>query len=374
MCMQKILAYVLLFVVMLSAVHAKQTAGISPDNAILWRLDIFFEHTNVFITYDQTKKIEKRMQSAEERAAEMEKMLRWKRTAEAEKAKVAYEKELAAVNGSVAKLEYSRPQSEFEAEYVIDSLLQSSQEELVSITTAMHAADLDDSQKQLVQQFSALTLDDIQEKLKEKKDATVLKLKANGLTDENIAALEQDILSSLEAVKDEVQGTEESGQEEVKEQQVEETESVVEQPAESEKTMTEESEEKQTAKETNKTAEPIAVVADTSSKNKVKVDGELTAEQLQAVNLLYSQLVAENTDAEIEVTVMQMDNGLWKVEKEVDGILTSLQSQQLDNLLVSLSQEPSSVHIKVKYDSAEPEGTGVYVGQSGDIETAFVIG
>ena len=116
------------------------------------------------------------------------------------------------------------------------------------------------------------------------------------------------------------------------------------------------------------------MITDISSNNKVKIDCDLTAQQLQAVNILYNQLIAESTDAEVELTVSQMSNGMWKIEKEVDGTLTSLQNQQLDELLVSLSKTPSSVHVKIKYDPAEVETAGLYSGGNGDVETTFVIG
>ena len=118
------------------------------------------------------------------------------------------------------------------------------------------------------------------------------------------------------------------------------------------------------------------MVTDTTASSKVKIDGDVTAEQLQRINILYEQLRAESTDAEIELTVSKMDNGLWKIEKEIDGILTSLQQEQLNDLLLTLSSEPSTVKIKVKYDPGDVSASnGVIVGESeSGLETAFVIG
>ncbi len=358
---------------MVSVVHAEQTvtAGISPDNQILWKIDIFFEHVNAFITYDYAKKIEKRMYSAEERAAEMEKMLRWKKTVEAEKAKIAFEEEQDALRSLIEQLDHKNPQTEMNQEFEVEVLLQNYNLELASIRSAMMAADIDDKQQELVQQFGEkIQTTDFLTVIATKKEATVLKLKANGLTDENIATLQADLMSKLQYVTQEVLETAENLSESEQPELI--VESVVTQNVSKKQEPIVEQ-----VTETNASVnqqEQMTIVTDTSSKSKVKVDGELTAEQLQAVNLLYSQLVAENTDAEIEITVTQMDNGFWKVEKEVDGMLTSLQQQQVDALLVSLSQTPSSVHIKVKYDPSEPEGAGVYVGGSSDVETTFVIG
>jgi hypothetical protein len=358
--MKKLLTFVLALVLCLSTVHAEQKAGISPDNPMLWRIEIFFEHIDIAITYDKTKKIEKHMECAEERAAEMEKMLRWKNTEGAETAKAAYEKELASVAESIAELDYKNPESEFEAENTIQSTVLSAQKNIAEIITAMNAAELDDAQKQLVEQFSALTFEDIHAKLTEKKDATILKLKANGLTDENIAALQGEILDIVENIKEDI------------EEQIEETTDTVET-----NTTTGENVAEGPSESTEASAEELsseAMITDISSNNKVKIDGDLTAEQLQAVNILYNQLIAESTDAEVELTVSQMSNGMWKIEKEVDGTLTSLQNQQLDELLVSLSKTPSSVHVKIKYDPAEVETAGLYSGGNGDVETTFVIG
>ncbi|MFA6889039.1 MAG: hypothetical protein WC254_06105, partial [Candidatus Woesearchaeota archaeon] len=112
---------------------------------------------------------------------------------------------------------------------------------------------------------------------------------------------------------------------------------------------------------------------DVSSKSKLKIDGTLTAEQEQAVNLLYSQFIVENTEAEVGITVTQMDNGLWKIEKEIDGTLTVTQDQQLDALLILLGNSPSSSHITVKYDPTTSD-TNAYVGESSGVSTSFVIG
>ena len=67
---------------------------------------------------------------------------------------------------------------------------------------------------------------------------------------------------------------------------------------------------------------------------------------------------------------------LWKIAKEIDGSLTSLQQEQLDNLLISLSENPSTVKIKVKYDPGDVStANGVVVGESDSgLSTAFVIG
>jgi len=353
--MRKIILIPLLLILAASLVHAQQnvTAGISPDNPFLWRMEVFFEHVSTAITYDSAEKINKRMHSAEERAAEMEKMLRFKKTEAAQSAKNAFDDEVTALQQYISEFEYKSPQNELDAEYKVQELLQNYNSEITSLTTTLASAQLDDNQTQIVQEFvEKVKAADFQSVLNAKKDATILKLKANGLTNEDIAALQTGIVEKVKTFADNLLNETFSNQ------------TVSNQTNNSEQVQENVSEE-------SVSEQPQSVVTDVSSKSKVKIDGIVTAEQQQAVNLLYSQLIAENTEAEVEITVTQMDNGLWKIEKEIDGTLTSLQDKQLDALLVSLGNSPSSLHITVKYDSSEADA---YVGESNNISTSFSIG
>ncbi len=374
--MSKLIFIPLLLILAASLVHAQNvTAGISPDNPLLWRAEVFFEHVSAVITYDDTERISKRMHSAEERAAEMEKMLRFKKTEAARTAKNAFNDEITALQESFSAFEYKSPQNELGAEYKLQEILYMYEGEITAMTATLASAKLDDSQKQVAQEFvESAGAADFQSALNAKKDATVLKLRANGLTDEDIAALQISIVDKVKVFADTLLNETFlnetfSNETNNSEQQVESVEAVqqiadVQEQAQEQQIISEPSvvEDKQQS-----------VVTDVSSKSKVKVDGTITAEQQQAVNLLYSQLIAESTEAEVEITVTQMDNGLWKLEKEIDGTLTSLQDQQLDALLVSLGNAPSSLHITVKYDPSYPE-TDVYRGENDDISTSFVIG
>lgn len=379
--MHKLIVVPLLLILAASLVHAQNvTAGISPDNPLLWRAEVFFEHVSAAITYDDTEKISKRMHSAEERAAEMEKMLSFKKTEAARTAKNAFNDEITALQEYFSAFEYKSPQNELEAEYNLQEILHRYEEEITAVTaTLAHAQldDRDDSHKQIVQEFvESATTADFQSALNAKKDATILKLRANGLTDEDIAALQISKTSSVDKLKvftDTLLPEIFSNETNNSEQRVESGESIeaVQQIAD----VQEQQQAQQQAKEQQIVSEPSVVeneqphdnphliITDVSSKSKVKVDGTVTAEQQQAVNLLYSQLIAESTEAEVEIIVTQMDNGLWKIEKEIDGTLTSLQDQQVDALLASLSNAPSPLHITVKYDPSYPE-TDAYIKES----------
>jgi len=378
--MRKLIMIPLLLILVASLVHAQQnvTAGISPDNPMLWKIELFFEHASAAITSNDAEKINKRMHSAEERAAEMEKMLRWKKTEAAQSAKLAFDDEISTLQQYFSEFEYKSPQNELEAEYTVQEILQTYDAEITAVTATLESAELDDAQKQIVQQFlETVKITDFQAALNAKKDATFLKLKANGLTDDDIAALETGIFNKIKNVantlfNNTVANNSNSSQlgllqenpnelVEVQSSDVQQSEiqtEVIDQPIISESSPIE---------NTN------SVVIDVSSKSKLKIDGTLTAEQEQAVNLLYSQFIVENTEAEVGITVTQMDNGLWKIEKEIDGTLTVTQDQQLDALLILLGNSPSSSHITVKYDPTTSD-TNAYVGESSGVSTSFVIG
>ncbi|MFA6888371.1 MAG: DUF5667 domain-containing protein, partial [Candidatus Woesearchaeota archaeon] len=320
--MRKLIMIPLLLILVASLVHAQQnvTAGISPDNPMLWKIELFFEHASAAITSNDAEKINKRMHSAEERAAEMEKMLRWKKTEAAQSAKLAFDDEISTLQQYFSEFEYKSPQNELEAEYTVQEILQTYDAEITAVTATLESAELDDAQKQIVQQFlETVKITDFQAALNAKKDATFLKLKANGLTDDDIAALETGIFNKIKNVantlfNNTVANNSNSSQlgllqenpnelVEVQSSDVQQSEiqtEVIDQPIISESSPIE---------NTN------SVVIDVSSKSKLKIDGTLTAEQEQAVNLLYSQFIVENTEAEVGITVTQMDNGLWKIEK-----------------------------------------------------------
>lgn len=69
-------------------------AGITPDNLILWGLDIFIERIQLLLTFNQTKKLELRLEIANERLAEMEVMFAKNNTEAAEKAEKARTREI----------------------------------------------------------------------------------------------------------------------------------------------------------------------------------------------------------------------------------------------------------------------------------------
>ncbi|MEK6868463.1 MAG: DUF5667 domain-containing protein [Nanoarchaeota archaeon] len=387
---QKLFIFLLIVILWSAVIHADEaiTAGVSPDNALLWRLEILMEDINTAATANQGTKIEKILDHAAERTAELEKMLRWEKTAAAEKAAEKHEKLMSSALEKIQELEHKNTEKEFEAEVHIEEAIGMY---LGQMTTIMLSSDANAMgsegaiiftafvEKQLTGQTQLL------DELLKKKDATKLKLKATGMSDADIETLEANLKAGKESATSDITGaaaafssnltTAATGAVSAVDSAVESATGAS--PTEIVGTLTETVDVEESIKKVGDVVDTIsAIVTDTTTSSKVKIDGDVTAEQMQMINLLYEQLRAENTDAEIELTVSKMQNDLWKIEKEIDGLLTSLQQEQLGDLLISLSANPSTVKIKVKYNPGDvSEANGVVVGESDSgLTTAFVIG
>ena len=367
---------------------AEETAGVSPDNPILWHLEVFMEKFSIAITSSSSVKVEKSLNAAEERVAEFDKMLRWKKTEEANKAKEAHEMLMDKIIETIIDLEKKNTEKEFEEILTIEADIQEYGTTVSAVISAISTEDIDDEQKTLLTEFMEKEETNIQKIVSEaatKKAAIILKLKASGLTDTEIATLEQNWKTGTSETTD-VTGAVTAITETIPSAVSDSVSKTVDAVAETQagqivdsiaETITENVDVTESVEKAVDVVETVStVVTDTTASSKVKIDGDVTAEQLQRINILYEQLRAESTDAEIELTVSKMDNGLWKIEKEIDGILTSLQQEQLDDLILTLSSEPSTVKIKVKYDPGDiSTSNGVVVGESeSGLETAFVIG
>src|SRR3989338_4430001 len=173
---------------------AEETAGVSPDNPILWHLEVFMEKFGVMLTSSPSVKVEKILNAAEERVAEFDKMLRWKKTEEATKAKEAHELLMEKTRETIIDLEKKNTEKEFEEILTIEADLQTYTEDVGTIIAAISTDDLDEEQKTLLSEFMEKEDANLQKLVDEaavKKAAVVLKLKAGGLTDTEIATLEQ---------------------------------------------------------------------------------------------------------------------------------------------------------------------------------------
>lgn len=350
------------------------TAGLSPDNALLWRVEIFIEDMNSLLTANQGVKVEKILNHAAERAAELEKMLRWEKNAAAEKAAEKHEKLMNTALEKIQELEHKNAEKEFEAEIHIEASLSVYQQSITEIIIPTDGTMFGEEELIFLSTFSEKNLvlqKQLLDELFQKKDATKLKLKASGLSDADIETLEKNI---------------QKGETETSARDVADAADITAVATAFSTNLSAAASQAATVVDTItdagvETVEEVVeavstIVTDTTTTTKVKIDGDVTAEQMQMINILYEQLRAEKTDAEIEIIVSKMQNDLWKIEKEIDGSLTSLQQQQLDDLILSLSANPSSLKIKIKYDPGDHNGAnGVLVGKSDSgITTAFVIG
>ncbi len=367
---QKLFVFLVIIVLLTATIRADEvvTAGVSPDNALLWRLEILMEDLNSIATSNQGTKVEKILDHAAERVAELEKMLRWEKTVAAEKAVQKHEKLMSAALEKILELEHKNAEKEFEAEIHIEEALATYQTQMTNILLSSDADAMSEEGTALFTRFLEKDTQ-LQQKLHDealkKKDATTLKLKASGLSDADIETLNANLKAGKEGSTDDITGAAAAFSSNITTAATD----VVE-------TITETVDVGEGIEKVGAVVETIStIVTDTTTSSKVKIDGDVTAEQLQMINLLYEQLRAENTDAEIEITVSKMQNDLWKIEKEIDGSLTSLQQQQLTDLLLSLSTNPSTVKIKVKYDSGDVSSGNIVMGESNSgLTTAFVIG
>ncbi len=370
---------------------AEETAGVSPDNPILWYIEVFMEKFSVAITSSSSVKVEKSLHNAEERVAEFDKMLRWKKTEEAKKAKEAHELLMEKITETIIDLEKKNTEKEFEEILTIEADIQTYITDVEAITSAISTEEVNDEQKTLFAEFMEKEDANTQKLVDEaeiKKAAIILKLKASGLTDVEIATLEQnwktgssESVEIAEGVTGAVAAITETIPSAVSDSVTKTVDAVSDTQAGEiagsiAETITEKVDVSESAEKAADVVEAVStIVTDTTASSKVKIDGDVTGEQMQRINILYEQLRAEGTDAEIELTVSKMDNDLWKIEKEIDGILTSLQQQQLDDLLLTLSSEPSTVKIKIKYDPGDVSSSNSVIGESDSgLTTAFVIG
>lgn len=384
---QRIFVFLILIFLCTGAIRADEvvTAGVSPDNPLLWRLELLMEDINSAATSDQGLKVEKILGHAAERVAEMEKMLRWKKTPAAEKAIEKHKRLMDTASEKITELTHKNTEKEFEAEIRIEEAIiayETSVAEILATDSDVFAEEERAIQNSFVETTFQKAL--LEETLK-KKEATILKLKASGMSDTDIEALEANLKAGKESTTSDITGAAaafSSNLTTAATGAVSAVDSAVESatgssPSEIVGTITETVDAGENVEGIADVVETItAIVTDTTTSSRVKIDGDVTAEQMQMINLLYEQLRAENTDAEVEITVSKMQNNLWKIEKEIDGTLTTLQEEQLNDLLVSLSTNPSTVKIKVKYDPGDVSAAnGVVVGESDSgLETAFVIG
>lgn len=353
---------------------ATVTAGVSPDNAILWRIEVFLEDANVGITYDREEKVAKALGHAAERLAETEKMLRWKKTAAAEKAKNKHEATLEKVQIYLGKLEYKDKAKELEKEYDTEGVIQSYEEQAKTWKELVETnAELDEEQQDIAEQLferAETAQSQFHATLEKKKEETKLAMKANGVSEEELETLETTIKDKIKNALKELQ--EEETAEEV--QETEETPETEKNESENNHTETNASALVEEKIETQKTTGETTIIEDTSSQSWVKVEGDLTTDQMQNILRIYEALRQENTEAEIEITVSEANAGIWKIEKEVDGRLTDEQEEYLDELLASLSDTAESMKIKIKYSLEDATGN-VFEGEADNgIATTVVIG
>ncbi|MBI5072936.1 hypothetical protein HZA99_03895 [Candidatus Woesearchaeota archaeon] len=386
------IVFLLLLFTSLVQASAPQTAGVSPDNPIFWRIEIFFEDINVAVTSDPAVKVQKSLDHAEERVAEVEKMLRWNKTDAAEKALNKYDTILEKTQTVITTIDDDDKQQALKRELEINASLATYISHLVELQALIASTSHDATQTALLAKISermTTTTASLEQVLADKKQQTETAVKANGVTDDVLLQMEQDIqegIGQTKNVEDQLDSLQKmnltsfvdtaadiASNDSLMTSLAANATSLAEQAVDAAAEFLEENQSSSSSQQTHATA----TISDASSRNKLKVDGAITADQQQKINILYQQLQTENTEAEIEIAVSQTDSGYWKIEKEIDGTLSAQQTAQLTDLLLSFSNPTNAVSIKIKYTpvSAPSKSTIVYSGTSDSgVSTNFQIG
>lgn len=388
---------VLLFLVILSHVFAvsasaPQTAGVSADNVILWKIETFFENANVLVTSDPAIKVQKSLNHAEERIAEIEKMVRWNKTDAAEKTLNKYDAILEKTSVIISDIDNNDKQLALERELKIDAIIATYFSHLAQLEQLFTFTSSDEAQISFLSKTKERmmkTSSSLEQSLIEKKKETISALKANGLTEQDIITMQEEIFakisqsflpSAASSLKEGLNLTlssfvNSSMNDSLLTSLASNASSFAENVASAAATFLYENETNSSVD--SNPVQVVATISDASSKNKLKIDGTITSDQEQKINILYQQLQTENTKAEIEITVSQTQSGLWRIEKEIDGILSEQQNAQLDDLLLSFRNPANAVSIKIKYApvSSAFESTAMYSGTSDTgVSTSFQIG
>lgn len=357
------MVFLVLFIFPVYAFDAPQP-GITPDNAILWKLDVLTERFLTAITLDQEEKTRKSIQSAEERLTEMTKMLRKDKLWAAEKAAQQQREALEDARTYIAYLDHTKTETLFEHVFAIEKHIQEYENLVGDEQQQLTDFSLDAEEEAFVNRTLIALQEQQQEltnELQKKKEATILKLRANGLSIEEIIALETSILQKIQGTENsslssQITSVATEGEElidtlfenQTRSQDIlNETGALLQDVVSEIQDYIETETEKSIFVETQKDA---VVIADTSVKSKIRIEGELSVIQQALVDGLYDSLKKENTKAEIEIEVVEMQDGIWRIEKEVDGLLSKKQQQVLENLLLSFSKEPVPLRIKIKHD------------------------
>ncbi|PIN80193.1 hypothetical protein COV16_01335 [Candidatus Woesearchaeota archaeon CG10_big_fil_rev_8_21_14_0_10_34_8] len=362
----KVLTYFTIFLLLLTpAIAEAPEPGITPDNVILWKFDVWTERFLTAITLDQGEKVRKSLNAAEERLTEMEKMLRKEKNWPAEKAKLDHDDIIENVRSYITYLDYDKKEKEFEVEFKIKEMLEDYAEVADGIELKVAEITLDEEGSVFAQEALADIAkkeSELAKELDNKKQDTILKIKANGLSDEDINLL-------VESFGGETKIDEESLLEFIEQN----TDDLILEAGQAINDVVGNAED--TSGDVAEKESVSTIITDTSTKNKVKVDGDVTAGQMKLITAIHDSMEKDNVEAEIEITVSQINEGAWKIEKEIDGSLNSAQEILLDQLLVSLSEDASSVRIKIKHDSVS-EDNGIYAGSNEEegVSTSFVIG
>ncbi len=367
---QKIFCALVVFVLAAFSVFAAETPrpGITPDNAILWKLDVLSESFLTAITLDQQEKVQKLLHSAEERLTEMAKMLRKDKRWAAEKALQQQTDALEEVHNDILYLDHSKTETLFENVFFIESQLQEYAMVVQEVQTQLSDTAFEAEEQLFINQtFVALEgqQEELARELQKKKEETILKLRANGLSDEEIITLEASLLNKIQGYENNSVSSQfatitaqgETVFDTLFENQTT-TQDLMNEAEDVVSNVVSDLQEYIIDSETEKAVAlqiPLAdttVITDTSFKSKVKVEGTITAAQQILVDEIYDTLKNDKTKAEVEIEVVEIQEGMWRIEKEVDGILSSEQQGMLNDLLISLSKESAQVRIKIKHDPA----------------------
>ena len=185
-----------------------ETVSVGPDKPLLWGLKRAIERIDLALTFDKAAKAKKGLAHARERLLEVRQMIKEKRIASAEKAKVAYSTALERVKAEIKSIEEADPNKELEKQVELEKELEKQEDDVDKVETELEVKVKDNltEEQQAALDTLIATLKNETGKVKivlgEKNDIIKVKLKAQfAKTDAEIEKLMEQKREELNLTK-----------------------------------------------------------------------------------------------------------------------------------------------------------------------------
>ena len=156
-------------------------AGVTPDNTFAWGIDRALENINLALTFDISKKAEKRLLQARERLLEVKEMIEQNKIEDAEKAEQEHQKTIEKVRIEISSLD-ENDDNDLKNILEIEDELDEQEDEIEEIRTSVRIkirGQLTDEQKAKLQEFlDSLdeNVDRIRVEIRDKESRTLIRI------------------------------------------------------------------------------------------------------------------------------------------------------------------------------------------------------